>query len=441
MNYSRAFSYVFEDKDWLSKLLIAGLISLIPIIGQFYIVGWMIEIIRRVKAGRTDVLPTTHFSYFLTLGLKSFVVTLIYMIPVIVLTLIVQAFGSGAENSDGGFGTVFFTGMGCVGGLLTFIVQIAVSLLCTYGYIKLAQTDQIKECLDFKDAFYTIKDNITLFIIVELLAIVAHLIQGAGVILCFIGLIFTTPYSIAIVGHLVGQLWDNLKISRRSGRPYRGSVKEKPEDIIEEAPFTKIQDIEDDIVTVEPVQEAVILDEIPDIAEEAAAEVKENVEEAAEAAADTFAEVKENVEEAAEEAADTAAEVKENVEEAAADAFAEVKENVEEAAEEAADTAAEVKENVEEAVADTFAEVKENVEEAAEEAADTVTEVKENVEEAAEVAVEAAADKAAEVKDAVEEAAADAAAEVKETIEEAADAAADAAAEIGDAAEDLPSFE
>ena len=35
MNYSRAFSYVFDDKNWLSKLLIAGLISLIPIIGQF----------------------------------------------------------------------------------------------------------------------------------------------------------------------------------------------------------------------------------------------------------------------------------------------------------------------------------------------------------------------------------------------------------------------
>ena len=49
MNYSHAFSYVFEDKDWLSKILIAGLISLIPIVGQLYLFGWMIEIVRRQR--------------------------------------------------------------------------------------------------------------------------------------------------------------------------------------------------------------------------------------------------------------------------------------------------------------------------------------------------------------------------------------------------------
>ena len=265
MNYTRAFSYVFEDKNWISKLLIAGLISLIPIVGQFYLLGWVIEIVRRVKAGRVDILPTTHFSYFLTLGLKMFVVSLIYSIPVVILSCIVTLINSHAEYTDNSISVVFYNSMGCFGSLLTFVINCAVALLGTYGMIKLAQTDQIKACLDFGDAFRTIKENFSAFIIVELLTIAAGIIEGAGLIICFIGIIFTAPYGTAIIGHLVGQLWDNLKDADNSRKPYRGSVQNEPEDIVSEVPFTKVQDIENYQSTPvnNDIQEAVIVTEEP----------------------------------------------------------------------------------------------------------------------------------------------------------------------------------
>lgn len=263
MNYSRAFSYVFEDKNWLSKILIAGLISLIPIIGQIYLYGWMIEIIRRVKGGRTDILPTTHFSYFLTLGLKMFVVTLIYSIPVLIISGILQLLTSSAGNADESVFTIVFAGIGCIGGLLGLVLQIAVSLLTTYGLIKLAETDQIKACLDFNDAFQCIKNNIGTFIIVELLSIVAVLIQSAGLIIC-VGIIFTVPYGVAISGHLVGQLWDNLNTYSKPERSVRGSKTDHVDDIIEEAPFTMVQDIEKTV--------AAEAEEVEDAAEQAISE-------------------------------------------------------------------------------------------------------------------------------------------------------------------------
>lgn len=245
MNYSKAFSYVFEDNNWFSKIAIAGLISLIPIIGQIYLLGWMIEIVRRVKAGRTDILPTTHFAYFLTLGLKLFVVSLIYSIPVIILSFILNIITGSAGNSDSSAVSVFLAGLGCFGGLISFIVGIAVSLFGTYGTIKLAETDQIKACLDFSDGYNCIKSNLSTFIIVELLSIVANLIGSAGVIICVIGVLLTMPYGIAITGHLVGQLWNNLKPYSNSNKPYKGST--SADDIIAEAPFTKVQDIEKNI--------------------------------------------------------------------------------------------------------------------------------------------------------------------------------------------------
>ena len=301
MNYSRAFTYVFEDKNWLSKILIAGLISLIPIIGQFYLMGWMIEIMRRVKAGRTDILPTTHFSYFLTLGLKLFVVALIYSIPLILVSLIINLI-NGTSSYDGSSVTIVYTSTGFFGGLISLLVHIAVAFLTTYGTIKLAETDQIKSCLDFKDAYNTIRDNLSYFIIVELLMLVSGIIGSFGTILCFIGLIFTMPYAAAINGHLMGQLWANLNTSPAPRKPFRGAADEKQEDIIQEAPFTRVEDIEKkaNITVSEPVSDfaetavyeaAAAAESAAEIAESAAEEAEEFITDAveeAEKAADEF---------------------------------------------------------------------------------------------------------------------------------------------------------
>ena len=48
MDFGLAFSFPFQDKNWLQKILIAGLIMLIPIVGWFAVIGWALEITRRV---------------------------------------------------------------------------------------------------------------------------------------------------------------------------------------------------------------------------------------------------------------------------------------------------------------------------------------------------------------------------------------------------------
>ena len=246
MNYSKAFSYVFEDKNWASKLLIAGLISLIPIVGQFYLLGWMVEVVRRVKAGRTtDILPATHFTYFLTLGLKLFVVYLIYSLPLDIILSIMGLMNQSVDINGSSIHAVFSLSFGCLGSIVTILVSIVFAMLGIYGVIKLAETDQIKPCLDFKDAYYCIRANFKSFIIVCLLEIVTAIIAPVGLIACLIGIIFTYPYAMAVNGYLIGDLWDNLDADPENYRRVKNSVSGS-DDIIEEAPFTKVQDIEED---------------------------------------------------------------------------------------------------------------------------------------------------------------------------------------------------
>ncbi len=48
MDFGKAFTYAFEDQDWLKKLGIGGLLLLIPIFGILAVMGWTVEITRRV---------------------------------------------------------------------------------------------------------------------------------------------------------------------------------------------------------------------------------------------------------------------------------------------------------------------------------------------------------------------------------------------------------
>jgi hypothetical protein len=48
MDFGKAFTYVFEDADWVKKLGIAGLLNIIPILGTILVSGWALNTTRYV---------------------------------------------------------------------------------------------------------------------------------------------------------------------------------------------------------------------------------------------------------------------------------------------------------------------------------------------------------------------------------------------------------
>ena len=62
MNLGLAFSYVFKDKEWFKKILMPALCMLIPVVGQFVVIGWGLKITKRVIDGyEEDALPNLEF--------------------------------------------------------------------------------------------------------------------------------------------------------------------------------------------------------------------------------------------------------------------------------------------------------------------------------------------------------------------------------------------
>lgn len=211
MDFGRAFTFVTEDPDWLKKILINGLIMLIPVVGTMYVLGWALEVGRRTANYEEPVrLPELEFGRYLGLGFKALVVVFVYSLPVMVLSLPMgilapMASGSGT-NSD------------IVGVLATLVslvcscVMILYSLVFMFIYpaavMRTAVTNSIGAGLKIGEVFGLVKAAPSAYL-VAILGILAASFAASlvGSLLCVVGIIFTSIYSMAVTGHFMGQAY------------------------------------------------------------------------------------------------------------------------------------------------------------------------------------------------------------------------------------------
>ena len=86
MDFGLAFSFPFQDPDWVKKLAIAAVIGVIPLIGQIAVLGWTIMLAKRVIAGEEHPMPDwEEAGEIFTAGLKAFVIGFVYALPVLVI--------------------------------------------------------------------------------------------------------------------------------------------------------------------------------------------------------------------------------------------------------------------------------------------------------------------------------------------------------------------
>lgn len=208
MDFGLAFSFPFKDEKWIEKILIAAVISIIPIIGWFALLGWSIEIGRRVINGEKQALADwSDFGGLLTLGFKAWLAALVFSIPLIIVWIPVAIFTGVVGSTDGDAAAAIIILVSFCMICLTFSYSIALLFALPASYGRLAATDGLGESLNVK-ALWTIVSNApSAYLIVLLGYIVAGFIASLGSILCLVGVFLTTAYSLAVEGHLLGQAY------------------------------------------------------------------------------------------------------------------------------------------------------------------------------------------------------------------------------------------
>lgn len=222
MDVGKSFTYMFEDRNWITKLAIGGLILLVGalILGWLIIpalaaaalvLGYALVIVKNVYEGSTEPLPEwANIGELFMKGVTAMVGVLIWALPVIVLGCCIAitaiAFGANADrsgsNNIGPFGGLVLTCLYC----LTFIVAIIINLFVYAPLTNFAINGQLNAFWDFQGAWRFIKLNANNYIVAFLLTLVASFIAGFGVIACLIGVFFTNFWAILVMAHLFGQV-------------------------------------------------------------------------------------------------------------------------------------------------------------------------------------------------------------------------------------------
>ena len=205
MDIGSSFSYMFKDEDWIKKILIGGVVGIIPIV-NFAAIGYMIQIIRNVRDGQALPLPEwDEFGKYFVDGLWIFLIFLVWSIPIILVACL-QGIGTAvlaeaSEDAANAFGVISAC-FSCVIVLWALLIA-AVSPAILVRY---AEIGEFMAGFQFSEILNIIRANVGNYIIVILLIWVASLIASFGVILCVIGVIFTQFWSYLVTGNLVGQL-------------------------------------------------------------------------------------------------------------------------------------------------------------------------------------------------------------------------------------------
>ena len=227
MDIGSAFTYVFDDKDWVKKLAVGGMIAalstimstvLIGIVLSLALEGYRYQAFKYVREGQAVPLPEwSAFGAFLAKGAKIFVIRLVYNLPALLVACPVIAVYSTSfvdTNLDPELLNRLTTLSRLCWTCLLPLLALLGNALFPAALIHYAQDEKLSSAFRFGEIFSFIRRNIGDYLITVLLAFVAGLVATLGIIFCLVGGIFLPPF---------GPSWSAV-IFMASWRPFRSII-------------------------------------------------------------------------------------------------------------------------------------------------------------------------------------------------------------------------
>jgi hypothetical protein len=228
MDAEKSFSYPFEDNEWLSKLGLGALISMVPIL-NFAWTGYLVEIIRNVMNHEPEPLPAwDDIDKKFKEGLILFGASLIYASPILIALCLPLGLSVGSSLLSGSSnmqdlerivtetGSVLFFCLLCV----FLLYGLVLSIIYPAILIMFSSEGTFASCFKLSEAFGMISKNVAPFFTAWTLSLAASL--GVGLIAGFVNLVVgwipcigwivglvlamgTGAYGTAVYAHLFGQ--------------------------------------------------------------------------------------------------------------------------------------------------------------------------------------------------------------------------------------------
>lgn len=198
LDFGRAFQFVFEDPDWVKKILIGGLFQLLGalVIGIPFFVGYFLRVVRRTAQGEPRPLPDwDDLGGLFSEGLRGCGLYLVLLVGAMlipgalgcVLALMGGALSSASRNGSEAGGVLIGLGIVLFYGLL-ILVSLAVGLYLPAAMARMVMHDRFGAGLEFGENVAFIRRNVINYLLTLAIYLVTSFAAQFGIILFCIGI-------------------------------------------------------------------------------------------------------------------------------------------------------------------------------------------------------------------------------------------------------------
>ncbi len=207
LDFGRSLSFFFQDPDWIRKLLLGSLFSLLAIfiVGAFFIAGYMVRLIRRSARGETYPLPEwDDLGGIFVDGASVIGAYLVYWLPVVLL-YIVGALGIGI-GLGGDEPSIAVTVVMTVLTLFFALLMLGIVFYFPAALIRLALKGNFGAAFEFGPTWEFIQRNIGNYLLAFLIIFLANLISQFGILLFCIGIIPASFWGTSVSAYTLGEV-------------------------------------------------------------------------------------------------------------------------------------------------------------------------------------------------------------------------------------------
>jgi hypothetical protein len=208
MDVGKSFSYVFEDEQWLTKVLIGGLFMLasVVLVGIPFVLGYIVETLRNIMEGQAKPLPEwVDLGEKFKKGLLLAAILIVWGIPIWIIACFQVVVTAIIRDSSSLAGLV--TIVSCLTSILIILWSIIMALFEPAIFTRFALKPEFSSGFAFEELWRFTVDNIGNVIIAVLLSVVASVLASFGVILCGVGVFLTSFWAYLVMAHLFGQVY------------------------------------------------------------------------------------------------------------------------------------------------------------------------------------------------------------------------------------------
>jgi energy-coupling factor transport system substrate-specific component len=204
LNLGDAVTFVVRSDRWVRRLLAAALCLLFSwlIVPLLLLIGYVVEIARRVRAGDRQLPAWTHRWRKISDGFKLLAVILIWLIPSVLLSIPAAIVSAPQPQPPPAVDTTasdlagIVAAVGSVWGLVVVLLEAAIiSQFLDRGFLG---------ALNVVAVLRRVRMNLALSIVVGALLVALSTIGFIGLVVLLVGVLITIPYASFVGAYLIG---------------------------------------------------------------------------------------------------------------------------------------------------------------------------------------------------------------------------------------------